>query len=772
MKTKVVEVWCTLVMSAVLTGCADHDFDWENARCENPEYNYIYGFEQMYGAIDPDQSWDFSAGGRIASTRAGETTTQIIDGLDFGIVNTATKDGITSTINTNNALYDDVAIALPDGKTHTGKAVVLTAPGNPFTIYPISCQGGWTHELYVKVGNDPAVKVYDKDWTDYSKPYVNGMGTAKAESTTTNYVGTWVDMAGQTTDKKIYKLENNATAREKYNTSDTQKWALSGTSLVKENDGSYYAVIKRNSDNALVLFSISLKAFLRINNSGGLTTTVNIAEASVINATNDGQLKIGNKYLYHYSQKVNWKGNPDNSGRTLSYGLKLADSFDQNSDNYKWTWQSTNAGNTQKNTINEKIGSTTSGYVVTKVAQMNGITINAPVGTPIQIYVKASGNGENLAGTATGNVIYVAQNSTTRPVNVPSTILTDESVIKYVGIEDQLNDSKDGPGGDKDFNDLTLCIIGSPNVPQEIEIKSNEYDVPVTYDKRYLVEDMGFAMPGSDAVKFGYTDIDFNDIVIDFSYTVTTHHVVTKTNGVITSDVTTTSTSPTTATIRALGGTWDFVLSLKNSDNNLTPLFWKKESRKVARTEREVGIDLPAIVPNKYYPLWSEETSDGEVTENFEKFNVGTIYNTGLSSTTRGDNHHVMVAGKKTQGQNLIDQTGWDESWLCKIENVSGWDYNANNLVFTLIDSQADEWHLHDLLDSNTDAYNVYFKTNPDYQFAFPAIGACPKIVAFDTNKQWKIERNPVDKAWFERTTMSTTNIPYDYDYSSGSSDD
>lgn len=704
----------TSAIVVLMSSCANHDFDWDDARDANPEYQYLKNFEYLVGSIDPNMEWDFSTGGKLASTRAGETTTQIIDGLDFGIQNTATSDGITSTINTNYALYQDVSLALPDGQSHTGKQVVLTAPGNPFTIYPISCQGAWTHDLYVKIGDNEAIKVYSKDWTDASKPYVNGMGTEKKQNTETSSKGTWVDIDGKTTNKKIYKITNKAKAKENWTDKNDKKWALSGASLVKESEGTKYAIIKRSSDNKYVLFSISSNAFLRIDNNN-LSTTQNIAQASAVEGTNGGSLKIGNKYLYHITEKgiVNYKSN----------GLGLANSYDASSDNYKWDIAGSDANNNEKQTVNNAISTTTAGsYYVSKVAQMNGITINAPVGTPIQIYVKASGNGENLAGTATGNVIYVAQNSTTRPVNVPSTILTSESQIRYVGIEDQLNSSKNGPGGDKDYNDITLCIIGGPNVPQEIEITSNEYDVPVEYSKRYMVEDMGYSDIESKAVKLGYTDIDFNDIVVDLSYIVTTHHKITKTNGVITGDETSSTTSSTTATVRALGGTWDFKLLVNN-----TPVFRKG-------TAGHNGYTFNALTFNPNYKI-----NNIPVTA----LNASTVYNTNCATDQRGDGNYNHTL-KTSSG-------AVDDTWICKF-TVSGWSYTNNNIAFELIDDELNAWNLSNYGSSTGEVATGEVAANgpkKNVYVTFPEAGACPKIIAFDTNKIWKQERVHVTTNWF-----------------------
>ena len=106
--------------------------------------------------------------------------------------------------------------------------------------------------------------------------------------------------------------------------------------------------------------------------------------------------------------------------------------------------------------------------------------------------------------------------------------------------------------GDNDFNDLVLAVIGDPDVPQEKIITENQYEVTTCRAKRYMIEDLG-----------AIGDFDFNDVVIDVEeYTVYTHKVTSE-NGVMTSDeIISTTTAPTKAFIRALGGTIDFELHI------------------------------------------------------------------------------------------------------------------------------------------------------------------------------------------------------------------
>lgn len=365
--------------AGMLSSCSNDDYKYD------PEYEqkvkeaeYAENFLKLIGNYHNVDSWDFSDGeAQLATRAAGEeiTITQVA-AMDFGIKNTVSYTGkITSTINKNEALYDNIKTLLPDSKPNEGKEAVLVAPSNSFTIYPIMAQGAYRYDLYVKVGNEDAVKVFSKDWTASDKPYCNGMGL----------------------------------------------------------EGSYL------------------------------------------------------------------KG-------------------------------------------------------VTKSASMPGVTINAPIGTPIQVYLdnirKTDGNlvdkNNPKLGTGTGNAIVV--NATARPVGLDKSIMPDDAIIKYVGIEDNA-----GPGyGDKDYNDLVLAIVGNPYTPEPIVIEEDEYTAEIARPaKRYMIEDLG-----------GTDDFDFNDIVVDVEDIITGTYHIKKVNGVITENELVKEGHKQQAIVRALGGDLDITIQI------------------------------------------------------------------------------------------------------------------------------------------------------------------------------------------------------------------
>ena len=115
-----------------------------------------------------------------------------------------------------------------------------------------------------------------------------------------------------------------------------------------------------------------------------------------------------------------------------------------------------------------------------EVVNMKGIKIEAPVGTPVEVYLdnRTRLNGvklQDVAGTTNGQAVYV---------NIPDNIipeldgveLKENAVVKYIGIEDILkSDSKNAENTDNDYNDMVLAVVGNPDIPQEKIIESDEY---------------------------------------------------------------------------------------------------------------------------------------------------------------------------------------------------------------------------------------------------------------------------------------------------------
>ena len=399
--------------------CSNNDLYDEGVVAANKtaeqQKSYENNFVKTYGAIAPNQSWDFSTNQQRLGTRAGETAivTKTVEGLNFDVkYNKVGREwnGFgwnyyldNRSINKNQDLLNNVSNKLKDGDKHTDvQKAVLVAPSNSFTIYPISVQGMWTHDLYVKVGNNAPVKVYSKTWTDFSHPYVNG--------------------------------------------------------------------------DPLTLSSVN------------------------------------------YNKQT---------------------------------------------------------YTVETSVSMPGLYVEAPIGTPIEIYlanVKEGQTKKSTVGTSTGHAIYVDGNGA-----VPTGIeVRDDAVIKYVGIEDNTTGSSD-----LDYNDVVLAIVGNPDVPKEIVIEGEEYDVPTSLTKRYMIEDLGTT-----------DDFDFNDVVVDVTRNTVAHHTVEIVNGVKTSDVITSTDVTEKAVIKHLGGILPFVLKI--GDKTLPQLGGEDTFEKDVNLEYEITGWEPA----------------------------------------------------------------------------------------------------------------------------------------------------------------------------------
>lgn len=122
--------------------------------------------------------------------------------------------------------------------------------------------------------------------------------------------------------------------------------------------------------------------------------------------------------------------------------------------------------------------------------------------------------------------------------------LVEGAIVKYIGIEDN-------PKGDLDYNDVVLAVVGNPDVPEEIKIEKDEYQVPVSVTKRYMMEDLGST-----------DDFDFNDVVVDVTETTVYTHKVTIVNGVKESDVVIDTKKTQKAVVRHLGGILPFQLTI------------------------------------------------------------------------------------------------------------------------------------------------------------------------------------------------------------------
>lgn len=184
---KTIRISAIVVLAQAFMACSKTEL-FDSAVIEKDQKaTFSENFEKKYGAIDPNQTWDFTKGIKLG-TRAGGITTETIEGLDFGF-------DAEGNMTKNKALFDDVSINLPSKSRPKEDPSMLVAPGSSFVIYPISAQARWWHTLYIKVGNNEPVAIYSKDWGDvYANApivpiYCNGMDVVAGNGKKVNMSG-------------------------------------------------------------------------------------------------------------------------------------------------------------------------------------------------------------------------------------------------------------------------------------------------------------------------------------------------------------------------------------------------------------------------------------------------------------------------------------------------------------------------------------------------------------------------------------------------------
>jgi len=235
------------------------------------------------------------------------------------------------------------------------------------------------------------------------------------------------------------------------------------------------------------------------------------------------------------------------------------------------------------------------------IIAMKGLKIEAPIGTPIQIYLdeqkNKDGNLKTSVGTMNGQAIYVdVPKEVQLDLSSNGIELKNDAIIKYVGSEDVLVPRDNGENSDQDFNDVVLAIVGNPDVPAEVIVSEDEYVAEYYTTKRYMIEDLGST-----------NDFDFNDVVVDVIETVKVGHKITKENGVVVKDEETSTGAEQKAIVRALGGTLDLTLKIGNTE-------WKKSSKLDASkmyNTTQGDIDYNAVLDE--FPVYGWQPTNNNV---------------------------------------------------------------------------------------------------------------------------------------------------------------
>lgn len=686
-------VVCLFAGVAAFTSCHE-DFDFNEAYRANPEFVYKENFEKAYGVIDPEQSWDFTLASNTRGTKAGEITYQIVDGLDFDITNSYNS----STSNYSWSFGQNQDFTTDFDFTENAKAQVLLAPEGGFTIYPISTNTSNKFKLYVKVGNEEAIELLENVWGNLdNKHVVNGAA--------------YGSVAAATWDNNGYVISNNRRAA--MAPQSWTNWNPSETTIYINNDftptgsappNGNYAIVRRAIDNKDVLYSAKENKFLKVTN-GELSYVNKIGDASVLDINNrnesyggatytiDTPILLDGYYVYlkqstnetavmktHYAvvESFVWT----NTFVTSRKDVKVKDNLigrdewetRQTEENFEWKFTQKNLSN--KDNLNKLIQDQGNTY---KVANLPGIKINAPAGTPVQIYIITQD------GYCYGHVPGQAKvMDCDKPVGIPET-----GGAKVIGIEDW-------PGGDPngdDHNDVMLLMVSNTNTtpPASIPIEELQTGNDIEYShynttasKRYMVEDLGATES---------SDIDFNDIVIDImSGRIVTYTALT--GGIITGFYEYPNEIQR-AVVRALGGTKDFTIYVGDKE-----IFTKSTATSVLNnTYTENGISSPLA-----------------------RLEVGTMYNTMAYDVSSEPDYEGVIA--------VIDlNTNFNNPWIPEENNVSINVWGVNGYMGDLTNTGEPI--------NGTPSIKPAGLT----QIKFPKNGTVPAMIAVPLTQEWNYER-------------------------------
>lgn len=292
-----------------------------------------------------------------------------------------------------------------------------------------------------------------------------------------------------------------------------------------------------------------------------------------------------------------------------------------------------------------------------------GFIVDFPVGMEIKLYLENPDGAKGKSLMLTDNNIYK---------HIPS-------LYTEVIMLDQA--TKNDGSGDNDYNDLCVLIsVDEDNMTPPVITTTEDF---ASTSKRYMVEDLGSTST---------SDLDFNDIVVDFSKT--TYKKV-----VITSDkktISETTEKALTVVVRALGGTLDFQLLLVDNGTE-TPIFQKSTAG--TTTLSDYNWDL----------------------NGFNSLNVKTMYCTGDSSDPL-----------RYECKEIEASTKFVAMYSVKGELADMWDPAQNNIRVRMIER------------NQTGSIGLDTTTSPitTYDVNFPNTGEVPAMVAFSTSKIWRLERD------------------------------
>lgn len=251
-----------------------------------------------------------------------------------------------------------------------------------------------------------------------------------------------------------------------------------------------------------------------------------------------------------------------------------------------------------------------------------------PKGENMYFYLKVTSQNNTICSSL--DQMMLTLNGFPDPTNLP-----EGNVAMIVGCEDS-------PNGDWDYEDLVFMVYGNPTPPvYEVEERISERG------KRYMMEDLG-----------AMDDFDFNDVVVDVNertkeilyYEVDAEGK----NRTYIPSKSRTEKLPTMATVRAMGGTLNFTLTIGNTT-------WTKKSDKFN----------PKEMYNTRNIDWNKKLDEFEVEGwNYNSNNVSvTVENDGKERTIKfpvdGGSAPMMIAVDPTT-EWMTERTSVPAEWFNK----------------------------------------------------------------------------------------------------------
>ncbi|MCF0159528.1 MAG: hypothetical protein HUJ98_09105, partial [Bacteroidaceae bacterium] len=315
-----------------------------------------------------------------------------------------------------------------------------------------------------------------------------------------------------------------------------------------------------------------------------------------------------------------------------------------------------------------------------------------PVGATITLYTKVFKNNDSRE-----YYYYSTDVAHTTETIDGKTVQVYGKSIGYVTAENQADKvtyvACEG-GNNTDLNDLIFKMEGITPIPLEEPFEFKEIIA-----KRYMVEDLGATAS---------SDIDFNDIVVDFENSHINDFVIKYDGKEALIEKTGERDYELATTIRALGGTLDMELyTVNGAQENM--LFKKSASATVGNW------------------TWN----------NLSELDYKTMYNTGWS----GDPFSYNPKNSASK-----------DSWIGKATKTSDspindWEPANNNIMIKVYHTGT----------TTGVGENDHTGHTTPYIIRFPKNGEVPCMVAFRPVKQWRLERDGISKEngvyWFKNTS-------------------